>query len=47
VQVAGDATAGLRGNPEVGGAGVQDDLEGLRRVTNGDLGEVWERSAMS
>jgi hypothetical protein len=41
VEVAGDAAALLGRNPEVGAAGVEDDLEALGRVTDGDLGEVW------
>lgn len=41
VEVAGDAAALLGRNPEVGAAGVENDLEALGRVTDGDLGEVW------
>lgn len=40
VQVAGDATALLGWDPEVGGAGIKNNLEGLWWVTEGDLGEV-------
>lgn len=41
MEVAGDRVA-LRGrNPEVGAAGVEDNLEGLGRSAEGDLGEVW------
>lgn len=40
VEVAGDRAALLGWNPEVGGAGVEDDLEGLWWIAEGDLGEV-------
>ena len=40
VQVAGDRAAVTAGNPQVRAAGVQDDLELLRRSADGDLGEV-------
>lgn len=40
VKVASNATTALRGNPQVGAASVQNNLEGLRRGTDGDLGEV-------
>lgn len=40
VEVAGDGAAGLGGDPEVGASGVEDDLEVLRWVADGDLGEV-------
>jgi hypothetical protein len=45
VKVAGDATTLLGRNPEVGATGVEDNLEALGRSTDGDLGEVLERSA--
>lgn len=32
-------TAILRGNPKVGGSRVENDVEGLGRGTEGDLGE--------
>lgn len=40
VEVAGDGAALLRWNPEVGRAGVENNLEGLWWVAEGDLGEV-------
>ena len=40
VEVASDGATLRRGNPKVGAAGVEDDLELLRRVTNSNLGEV-------
>ena len=40
VEVAGDGTALLGWDPEVGATSVENDLEGLRRRTNGDLREV-------
>jgi len=40
VQVAGNRAAVTAGNPQVGAARVQDDLELLRRSADGDLGEV-------
>lgn len=40
VEVAGDGAALLGWNPKVGGAGVEDDLEGLWWIAEGDLGEV-------
>jgi hypothetical protein len=40
VEIAGDATAGLRWHPEVGAASVEDNLEVLGRGTDLDLGEV-------
>lgn len=36
VRTAGGTAAVDGGNPEVGGAGVKDNLEGLRRSANGD-----------
>lgn len=41
VQEAGNAVAGLRGNPEVGASRVKDDLESLGRRADGNLGEVY------
>jgi hypothetical protein len=41
VEVAGDRVALGRGNPEVGGSSVENDLEVLRRGTEGNLREVW------
>lgn len=40
VEVAGDRTTLLGWNPKVRGAGVENDLEGLWWVAEGDLGEV-------
>jgi hypothetical protein len=40
VKVAGDRAALSRWDPEVGAACVEDNLERLRRCTEGDLGEV-------
>lgn len=40
VKVAGDGAAGLRRNPEVGAAGVENDLELLRWRADGDGREV-------
>lgn len=40
VEVAGDRAAGLGWDPEVGAAGVEDDLECLWWAADGDLGEV-------
>ena len=40
VKIAGDGATLLGRNPEVGGAGIENDLEGLRWVAEGDLGEV-------
>lgn len=40
VEVASDGATLGRGNPKVGAAGVKDDLELLRRVADGNLGEV-------
>jgi hypothetical protein len=45
VEVAGDRVALGRRNPEVGAAGVEDDLEGLGRSSERDLGEVYSLSA--
>lgn len=42
MQVASDAAAGLGGNPKVGAACVQHNLEGLGRGTDGDFREVCE-----
>lgn len=42
VQEASNAVARLGGNPEVGASSVENDLEGLGRVADGDLGEVWQ-----
>lgn len=42
VQEAGNAAALDGGNPEVGAAGVQDNVEGLGRGTDSDLREVCE-----
>lgn len=42
VQEASNAVARLGGNPEVGASSVENDLERLGRVADGDLGEVWE-----
>ena len=40
VEEAGDGGAAGGGDPEIRGSGVEDDFEGLRRGTEGDLGEV-------
>lgn len=40
VQVTGDGTARLRGDPEVGAASVKDNLEGLGRSSDRDIGVV-------
>lgn len=45
MQVASDRAALGRWNPEVGATGVENDLEGLGRSPEGDLGEVWALSA--
>lgn len=41
MKITGDRTALSAGNPQVGASGIKNDLEGLRRSSNGDLGEVW------
>ncbi len=41
VKEASNAAARLRRNPEVGGTSVEDNLEGLGRSTDLDLGEVY------
>lgn len=40
MQIAGDGAAVLARHPQVGAAGVENDLEVLRRSSDGDLGEV-------
>ena len=40
MEIAGDAAALARGNPEVGASRVEDDLEVLGRGADGDLREV-------
>jgi len=40
VEIAGYGAALGGGNPEVGAAGVENDLELLRRGTDRDVGEV-------
>lgn len=40
MKVAGNRVAALRGDPEVGASSVENDLEGLRRSAERDLGEV-------
>ena len=40
MKVAGDGAALRRRDPKVGAAGVENDLERLRRGSDGDLGEV-------
>lgn len=40
VEIASDGTAVRRGDPQVGAASVEDDLELLGRVADGNLGEV-------
>jgi hypothetical protein len=53
MEEARDGVATLAGNPEVAGASVKDNLEGLRGGTEGDLGvvlcvhEVRERNVMA
>lgn len=46
VEVAGDAAALLGGDPEVGAARIEDNLECLGRGTDGDLGEVCSKSVL-
>ena len=41
VQETSDGVALGRRNPEVGAAGIEDDLERLRGRSDGDLGEIW------
>ena len=41
MEEAGDGVALGGRNPQIGTTGVEDDLEGLRGRTNGDLGEVY------
>lgn len=41
VEVASNGAALGRGDPEVGATGIKDDLEGLRRGTDLNLGEVY------
>ena len=38
---AGNAVAGLGGDPEIRAAGVEDDLESLGRCADSDLREVF------
>lgn len=44
VEVASNGTTVRRGDPQVGAASVEDDLELLGRVADGNLGEVWIES---
>lgn len=41
MEVAGDRAALLGRNPQVGASGVENDLEGLWRSSNGDLREIY------
>lgn len=40
MEVAGDRAALLGRNPQVRASSIEDDLEGLWRSSNGDLGEI-------
>jgi len=43
VKETGDRATLGGGHPQVGASGIEDDLEGLRGGSDGDLGEVWDR----